>query len=136
MIVASAYGRLSQDPRRIETKTGKAMAVCTMAVDIAENGAPLWLDLAAFGATADDLLRLAKGAPLSAMGRIKRRVWTDQSGQEREQLQLVADMILTTRSPRPGGSGKRRPDGNGGMRATAQPRRRDDRPPLDDEIPF
>lgn len=100
----SAYGRLGQAPRQITTRTGKSMAACTMAVDVAGyDDPPLWLGLIAFGRLADELLRHAKGDLLSASGRLQRNTWTDSDGAAREQLQLVADTIVSARTVRPGG---------------------------------
>lgn len=104
---ASAYGRLGGDPRSIETRSGKAMTVATLAVDAGDDdGPPLWLGIVAFGRLADDLLRHAKGDPLSVSGRLQVRRWTDTEGAGREQLQVVADAIVSARSVRPGGGRK------------------------------
>lgn len=105
----SCYGRLGGDPRSIPTKTGNAMAVATLAVDIAEDaeGPPQWFGVVAFGQVAETLLRHAKGDLLSISGRLQRRTYTDRNGEEREQLQVIADTIISARSVRPGGGRKR-----------------------------
>ncbi|HEX2796686.1 MAG TPA: single-stranded DNA-binding protein [Immundisolibacter sp.] len=74
---ASAYGRLGDAPRAIETRSGKPMTVGTLAVDAGEeDGPPLWLGIVAFGKLADLLLRHAKGDLVSASGRVQVRRWT------------------------------------------------------------
>lgn len=113
MMQASAYGRLGGDPRRIETRTEKTMAVGSLAVDVHDgrgeaDAAPLWLGIVAFGRVADDLLRHVKGDLLSVSGRLQRNVWTDRkTGEVREQLQVVADALVSARTVRPGGGRKR-----------------------------
>lgn len=108
MMQASAYGRLGQDPRSITTKSGKPMAVASIAVaiDDSSDAPPLWIGIIAFGNVADDLLRHGKGDLLSASGRVQRTTWTTQAGEKREQLQIVADAIVSARTVRPSG-GKR-----------------------------
>lgn len=111
---ASAYGRLGGAPRAIETKNGKPMAVATLAVDVGDDeGPPLWLGIVAFGKLADLLLRHAKGDLVSASGRVQVRRWTDTDGSGREQLQLVADALVSARTVRPaaGRTTKRAEDG-------------------------
>ena len=120
----AAYGRLTGEPKAIDTKTGKRMAVATLAVDIGDDDAPpLWLGLTCFGRLAEDLLRHAKGEPLSASGRLQVRRWAGPDGAQREQWQLVADALVSARTVRPGGARKARtPDA--------------DAPPIDDPLPW
>lgn len=101
----AAYGRLGADAKPIQTKTGKPMTAATLAVDIGEEDAPLWLGVVAFGRQAELLARHKKGELLSVAGRIQRNRWT-QNGEEREQLQVVADSVIGSRTVRPGGRKK------------------------------
>ena len=99
----AAYGRLGNDPRAIETKSGKPMTVATLAVDVGEADAPpLWLGVVAFGRLADELLRHRKGDMLSASGRLQVRQYTGSDGAQREQWQVVADAMVSARTVRPG----------------------------------
>lgn len=128
----SAYGRLGGDPRAIETATGRPMAVASLAGDVADprggdEQPPLWLGVVAFGYQAEQLLRHAKGDLLSVQGRLQRRVYTDSEGAQREQLQVVADGLVSARTVRPGG---RRKDAR-----TGAPRR-SEAEPFDDAVPF
>jgi single-strand DNA-binding protein len=108
MMQASVYGRLGQDPKAIETRSGKPMAVGSVAVDLecrgAEEPVTQWVGLVAFGRTAEELLRHGKGDLLSAAGRVQLNRWTGQDGEQREQLQVVADAIVSARAVRPGGA--------------------------------
>lgn len=108
---ASIYGRLGQDPRSIDTKSGKTMVVASVAVSIGEHDEPpLWVGIMAFGRVADDLLRHAKGDLISASGRVQRSSWTTQTGEKREQLQIVADSVISSRTVRPSGGRRRDAD--------------------------
>ena len=97
-----AHGRLGGDPRSIDTKTGRAMVTATLAVDAADkredaDAPPLWLGLVAFGSLADRLLEQRKGDALTVYGRLQ--VWRWESdGEAREQLQVVAETILSART--------------------------------------
>ena len=146
----AAYGRLGQDPRSHETKSGAAMTTTTLAVDIeareqgADNtDATIWLQLVAFGRVADDLARHAKGEPVSVSGCLQLNRWKAADGATREGWQVLADSVVSARSARPGGG--RRSGGNGGQRRP--PDSRDNGPPgsppgsahdapLDDPTPF
>lgn len=118
----AVYGRLTGEPKAIDTKTGTRMAVATLAVDIGDDEVPtLWLGLACFGRLADDLLRHANGEPVSASGRLQVRRWAGPDGAQREQWQVVADALVSARTVRPGARKSRTP-------ATAAP-------PFDDPLP-
>lgn len=101
MMQAAAYGRLGGDARPIKTKAGTSMTVASIAVDVGEE-APLWLGVVAFGKQAELLARHKKGELVSVSGRMQRNRWT-QNGEEREQLQVVADSVIGSRTVRPGG---------------------------------
>ena len=128
---AAVYGRIGQDPRSIDTKSGKSMAVTSIAVTIGEgDDATLWIGVVAFGKVADELLRHGKGDLISASGRVQRNTWT-QNGEKREQLQVVADAVISSRTVRPSG-GKRKAAGQNQQQQMSSDGPRD----LDDEIPF
>lgn len=132
MMQASVYGRVGQDPRSIGTKTGNAMAVASLAVTIGEgeNGT-LWVGLVAFGKVADDLLRHQKGDLLSAAGRVQRNTWTDKEGKRRDDIQVVADSVISARTVRPSGGRKQdRQPQRGGPSAAATAA------DLNDDLPF
>jgi single-strand DNA-binding protein len=110
MMHASAYGRLGQDPTERESQAGKKWVTVSLAVDIAMDAdqPPFWLRVVAFGKVAEMLLRHGKGDLLSVSGRAQINRWTDrQSGQAREQIQIVADSLVSARTVRPSG-GKRK----------------------------
>lgn len=157
MMQIAAYGHLGGDPKRIETSSGKAMAVASVAVDIAERGVedppPEWLGIVAFGGQADKLLQHAKGECLSVSGRVQRNRWQGRDGNEHEQLQVVVDSLVSARTVRPGGKRRQEPvgtdgrsatdamavvtsggEGRRGGRASAPPTSNDE--PFNDNIPF
>jgi len=102
----AAYGRLGGDPKSINTSSGNAMAVASIAVDVQERGAedppPEWLGVVAFGGQADKLLQHDKGECIAVSGRVQRNRWTGQDGNERVQLQVIADSLVSARTVRPG----------------------------------
>jgi len=136
MMLISAYGRLGQDPRRIETKTGKAMCVTSMAVDLYDkDGEPhtQWLNVVGFGKIADLLGKQKKGDLASISGRCQINRWTKGDGQEQEQLSIIVDSIISSRAVRPGGKSGQ----------SKSPEQTDidnghatDGAPFDDDIPF
>lgn len=105
MMAASAYGRLAS-MKQVETRTGTTMAVAQLAVEVPDrsgDGHTLWLGIVCFGRTAEALLRHSKGDLLSVVGRVQLNPYTDREGTEREQLQIIADAIVSARTVRPGG---------------------------------
>ncbi len=103
----ATYGRLGNDPRSIDTKSGKPMAVASVAVDVGdssdEDAAPEWFGVVAFGGLAERLLQHGKGECISVSGRLQRRTYQDRSGEQRSQLQVVADNLVSARTARPSG---------------------------------
>lgn len=131
------YGRLGEEPKEIATSSGAPMAAASLAVAIEEHGVedppPLWVGVLAFGRLAEELLRHHKGDLLSVAGRLRRKRWTDREGREREQLELLADALVSARTVRPAGGRRYRPAGL--ERRAPAPRPRVE-PELDDAIPF
>ena len=169
----AAYGRLARDPRQHETTSGKPMTTGTIAVEVElhERGAEtaaetLWLQVCAFGRQADDLARMAKGEPVSVAGRLQMTRYQTREGDARESWQCIADSVVSARTVRPKGGGRRsggngarergnpRPGGErnggtrdrtadywpasgpGGPRDPDPPRRTDGDLPFDDPLPF
>jgi len=106
--ILNCYGRLAFDPQRRETRSGKPMVTARAAVELGrgEDQEILWLDLLAFGPTADDLAALSKGSMVSVIGRLTRSRFTTQAGEEREQYSILVDNLVSARSARPGGRKK------------------------------
>jgi single-strand DNA-binding protein len=98
----AAWGRLGGDPKAIDTKSGKPMTVANLAADVGDEE-PEWLGLVAFGNQAEALAKHGKGECISVAGRVQRRKWSDNAGAEHQQLQVVADSVISARTVRPGG---------------------------------
>lgn len=96
------WGRLGAQPRQLDTQSGTLMAIGSVAVDVGDAEAPEWFGIVAFGRQAEDLLRHGKGEAVSVSGRVQRRTW-NSGEEERTQLQVVADSLVSSRSVRPGG---------------------------------
>ena len=113
------YGRLGADPRPIETRTGKPMTVGSIAVELpdrtqgADEGAAytLWLGVCAFSRVAEDLARCRKGQCIAVSGRVQFSRYRTRAGEQRSQLQVVADSLVSAATQRPRGGGGRRPAG-------------------------
>ena len=111
----SAYGRLTNDPREIKTRTGTPMTVGRLAVSLPcrENGedgeATAFFGLVVFGELAESLSRHFKGDTVSAFGRVKINRYMDRDGEAREEMQIMADGLVSARTVRPGGGRKRKP---------------------------
>jgi single-strand DNA-binding protein len=134
-MTATVYGRCAFDPRQHITQTGKPMTTARLAVDVTgrdeSDQQTMWVDVLAFGRSADDLSRAEKGQHVSAMGKVTRGTYTTKDGTEREQWTLLADGVVTARSGRPGGR-----KSNGAQvqnRASAQQQAPAD---FDDRLPF
>lgn len=102
----AAYGRLGSDPVERTSQAGRAWATCTIAVAMQgeDDTPPLWLGIVAFGRAAEALCRHAKGDLLSVSGQMKLNRWRDSAGNDREQLQVIADSVVSAKSVRPGGA--------------------------------
>lgn len=136
----AAYGRAGQDPRSIETKSGRAMAVCSMAVELsARDGESVtaWFDLVAFGRGAEELLRHSKGDPIGVNGRLQQNRYTKSDGTVVNELQVVCDAVISARTVRPGGRRRASSASNGGTAESvaAPPASAADRE-FNDDIPF
>jgi single-strand DNA-binding protein len=140
MIVASIYGRLGKDAEARTTRNNNEMAFTSIAVDATPFGAEqqetLWLRVTAFGKVAETLARHQKGDLVSVSGKVSLNRWTAADGAEREQLQIIADQVISARTVRPGGrkakSNGSRDDYSSSHRAQAPA----GGAPFDDEISF
>lgn len=104
----AAHGRLGGDPVQRQSASGTTWATASLAVSLGDDeGATQWFGLVAFGKVADLLTRHAKGDLLSVSGRLQLRTFDDRDGQSRQQLQVIADSIVSARTVRPGGGRKR-----------------------------
>ena len=133
MLIGNIYGRLSADPTEKTTRTGKPMALASVAVDVTgqrtEDGdaETLWVSLMAFGHQCEALLRAEKGQMVAAIGKLTRGHYTGKDGTERESWTLLAESVVTAKSARPGARKRQDPP---------PPDRRAPARDFDDEIGF
>lgn len=136
----SIYGRLGGDPRSIDTTSGKPMTVASVAVDVGERNvedpAPEWFGIVAFGRHAEALAKHAKGECVAVSGRIQRNRFTDRNGNERVQLQVVADNLVSARTVRPGGGGRKAKPAESEPAPEAEAAPANGGEDFDDDIPF
>ena len=97
--VITIRGRLGADPVTRETKNGKGMATASIAVSLPSREADEteWFNLIAFGQTAEVLGKHAKGDALAVMGGLQLNVWTTKAGEERRNLQILVEALMTPR---------------------------------------
>ncbi len=106
----AAYGRLGSDPVQRQSQSGNPWATASIAVPLGQNddGALVqWFSVVAFGRVAETLARHTKGDLLSVSGKLQLNRWTDREGNDREQLQVIADTVMSAKAVRPTG-GRRR----------------------------
>ena len=109
-------GNVVKDPDVRQTKTGKKVAVFTLAVN--EATGTLFMDIVAWETRAEIAEKhLKKGDRVSLSGRISKRTYEDRNGVKRERVEVVANDIVppkkdTAKAPEPVGE------------------------PVDDELPF
>jgi len=126
MITASVSGKLAFDASIINTKSGVPMTKARIACDDGSGGT-LWIDLIGFKGNAEWLARAIKGDRVAAMGILKVNKWQNDQGEDREQLQIVADSLICP-APKPKNnnqsSNNRSANGQASTQANAAPRRK------------
>lgn len=138
MMYVSARGRFGQDPRRIETRSGKPMCVARIAVDVLDKNGEShtqWMNVVAFGKIADLLGGQKKGDLASLAGRCQSDHWTNSDGQFQVGLSIIADSIISSRAVQPG-SKSQRSESRADTDNEFHNDNATDRAPFDDEIPF
>lgn len=100
----SAYGRMGGNPTHRQSQSGTTWTTASIAIRAStdDEAGPLWLQIVAFGKAGDSLATHHKGDMISVSGRLQVNRWRDAEGNDREQLQIVADTIMSARSVRPG----------------------------------
>ena len=105
-IIESAFtGRVGQPPTVRTSKAGKPW--CTFSVAVGADDDTQWVNVSAFGETAEAIATLQKGARVYVEGRLKLNAWTTHDGTERTGLQVAATLVQPL-----GQIGKRRPAGS------------------------
>lgn len=117
-------GRLTRDPELRTTNSGKNVVEFSIAVQKRikpQDGSPDadFFRVKAWGQTADYVNSyIHKGRLVAVDGRLETRKWTDQSGNNRETVEVVADNVNGLDRPRddaaPGGNGGGNYGGNSG----------------------
>ncbi len=135
MMTAAAYGTLIT-VKPVKTKTGKPMTVGTLAVKLpiakTEEQETQWLNLMAFGDTAEALAKLEPRTNISAFGRLQFSRY-EKDGEEKTVLQMIADNIISARTARPK-AGRKKSNLQPAAFEALDRFQEDD--PFKDEIPF
>lgn len=96
MIDALVTGKLAAAPQRRTTKTGKPFATARLRVPTTDPAVTIFCSVAAFDAEAvAALLALGEGDAVSVAGSLKVGVWTDNNGNTRPNVDVVADRVLS-----------------------------------------
>ena len=104
----AAHGRLGNDPRQVQTKTGTEMATALMFcsdTSKSEGVNDLAIGLVAFKNNAGILLKHCKGDLLSISGDVQINEW-QQNGETRRQVQVIVQDFVSNKASRPGGRKK------------------------------
>ena len=104
-------GRLTKEPERRQTQSGKAVANFTLAVDrdYAEKGAERetdFIDCVAWRGTAEFVDKyFGRGQMAVVSGRLQIRNWQDKEGNKRRSAEVVADNVYFGDSKRDSADG-------------------------------
>jgi single-strand DNA-binding protein len=108
-------GNLTRDPELRSTGSGLSVCSLRIASNTRRKGAdgnwedkPNYFDVTVFGAQGENCARfLSKGRPVAVDGRLEWREWTDQQGNKRQSVEIVADAVqfLGGRDDSGGGGG-------------------------------
>lgn len=100
-------GRLTRDPELKTTSGGKTVTEFTIAVDKFGSEEGMFFRVKAWGKTAEFVSNyVQKGHKVAVSGRLDQRKYTDQNGNNREIVEIVADNV---QSLTPKGEGTSRP---------------------------
>ncbi len=103
-MLVSVHGRLGRDVRMVDTKSGKAMAVGSLCVEIRNRSGeyqPEWFEIVAFGKLADSLSIHRKGESISCFGRSEISEFTNAAGDLTRQLRIVLEGLVSASSVHP-----------------------------------
>lgn len=132
---SSIYGRMTQEPREIQTKIGTTMTALNIAVDVTPNNQAdretVFFNVTGFGRVAEAMLKQRKGENIAAMGKVTLSHWTNKEGEIKDNWNLTADSIISAKTSNPN-------QGNG--KQSNQPPPHSEAPSaqadFDDDIPF
>lgn len=87
-------GRLTKDPQRGQTQSGKTVARFSVAVKKQGQDGADFFDATAFDKTAENVLQyLAKGRQVAVVGRVSIGSYTDRNGVTRKTFDILADQV-------------------------------------------
>lgn len=107
MNTVALIGRLGRDPDLRYTTNGKAVANFSLAVTRQYNREETdWFDVVCWGKTAEVVSNhLSKGRQVGVTGRLQQDKWTNDAGENRSKVVVVADNITFVGSKDGGSSG-------------------------------
>jgi len=104
----ASSSRLEADAVQRQSQSGEPWATDSVAISLAEDGdtPPQWFGVVAFGHTVKTQCRQARGVLVSIGGRLQLNRYRDRDGKVRQQMQVMADTVISVRTARQG-RGKR-----------------------------
>ena len=109
----SLIGRLTRDPELIATHNGTDIASLRLAVDRRRGDGAIFVDVKCFEGQARACAEhLAKGRQVAVSGRLELDEWTNDKGEKRSRLYVIANSVqfLAKRSPSPDEDGAAEPE--------------------------
>lgn len=105
-------GNMTADPELKQTTSGISVCSFTIAVNRrgakgTENGQPTvdFIDIVAWRQSAEFVSRyFKKGNPILVCGQLQKRAWTDNQGQKRYAVEVVADEVTFASNANQGGA--------------------------------
>jgi single-strand DNA-binding protein len=125
-------GRVGTDPELRTSQAGKPW--CRFTVAVGSDDALQWVQVAAFGETAETIAATAhKGDRIYCEGNLKLNTWTDKEGQPRSGLSVAAWKV--EKLAQIGRNRPRKPQDGERQQAPADDARRDWQRPADRQVP-
>lgn len=91
VIEAALSGRVVKVGELRQSKAGKPW--CSLSVAVGTGDDTQWVSVVTFGADAETVSRLEKGAAIYVEGKIALNTWSDGEGKERSGLKLAASLV-------------------------------------------
>lgn len=109
MIQVSIYGRLGRDPQERQTRSGNSVTTSSVAANATPSNydgdtETIRFQVLVLGKARETQARHSKGDLVSLSGRIVQNRWTNQAGEEKTGMTIIADTIISAKSVRLGGA--------------------------------
>ena len=103
-IYETIWGNVGRDATTRNTANGNAVAgfsVCANVQSGKGEQEPVWREIVVFGRQAEFCARIKKGDQVTVIGRMTIDRWTNESGEVKERVQIIASEVIQTRQAQP-----------------------------------